>query len=68
MDLIFDSLNVYQTLRAITADSPELLVEALTAIRTQIKIINIVAQNGRYTAFVMGHLPSQKRTSKKNKE
>lgn len=64
--VIFDSFNPYESLEPVTARSPEELSAALKAIRTPIKIISIVAMNGRYTAFVIGDLKTTK--SKKIKK
>ena len=53
---LFDSLNPYQGLEVITARSPEELVNTIKAIRTPVKIINIVSHNSRFVAFIMGDI------------
>lgn len=74
----FENLNAYHTLHQITERSPEGLVDKIRAIKTPIKMISIVGQNGRYTAFFMGPLMKKemperrtingKRSSKRQKE
>lgn len=68
----FSSLNPYQSLEVITEDSPQGLVAALKAIRTPIKIVSIVAQGSKFSAFIMGDIRIKKRdvknTSKNLKE
>jgi len=66
--VIFDSLNQYQSLEQITANSPEELVIALKQIRTPITIVAIVALGARHVAYIMGDIrknePKQKQTKK----
>lgn len=50
----FDSLNPYQSLEVVIADSPQDLVSQLTAIRTPIKIISFVQVGSRSAAYIMG--------------
>lgn len=61
MELEFSSLNPYQSLAAITEDSPALLVEALKKIRTPIKVLAICHSGNRATAYIVGDIrPTQK--------
>lgn len=52
--MTFDSLNPYESLEVVTADSPQELVLELKKIRTPIKIIAIVQQGTRHVAYIMG--------------
>lgn len=52
----FDSLNPYESLVAITENDAQALVETIKKIRTPIKIVSIVATNGRHTAYVIGDI------------
>jgi hypothetical protein len=61
----FSSLNPYETLQAITGDSPEDLIAKLREIRTPIKIVAIVPNGTRHVAYVMGDVRIQ--TKKKPK-
>jgi isopropylmalate/homocitrate/citramalate synthase len=66
MDITFTSLNPYKSLEVFTTRSADDLVKLLRAIPTEIKIINIVANNGRYSAFVVGDIRKKiKRNSNK---
>jgi hypothetical protein len=56
----FDSLNPYESMESLTARSPDELLVLIKSIRTPIKIISIVGQNNRYTAFVMGDIRIKK--------
>lgn len=50
----FDSLNPYQSLEVVIADSPQALVKSLTAIRTPIKIVQFVQVGTKSAAYIMG--------------
>lgn len=50
----FDSLNPYQSLEVVLAESPQALVAMLTSIRTPIKIIQFVQVGSRSAAYIMG--------------
>lgn len=62
----FSSLNPYETLRSVVADSPEALVTALISIKTPIKIVGMTSYGTRQVAYVVGHLPPVK--TKKSKK
>lgn len=51
---LFDALNPYQTLLAVTEDTPDALVERIKKIRTPIAILAFVAYGNRHTAYLMG--------------
>jgi hypothetical protein len=50
----FSSLNPYQSLEVIQADSPQGLIDELKQIRVPIKIVAIVQVGNRSVAYVMG--------------
>ena len=50
----FDSLNPYQTLVQVVAESPGQLVELLKSIRTPIKIVSIVGYGTKQVAYIVG--------------
>ena len=50
----FDSLNPYQSLEVVVADSPQELVKLLTAIRTPIKIVQFVQVGTKAAAYIVG--------------
>jgi hypothetical protein len=50
----FDTVNIYDSINYLTARSPEDLCTQIRAIQTPIKIISIVSDNGRFTAFIQG--------------
>jgi hypothetical protein len=52
----FDSLNPYETLEVVLAESPQELVTLLKSIRTPIKIVAIVAAGTRQAAYIMGDI------------
>lgn len=52
----FSSLNPYDTLEVLIADSPQELVKALKSIRTPIKIVQIVQVGTRQAAYIMGDI------------
>ena len=52
--MVGDSLNGYNGLQSLTAKSPEELIALIKSIRTPIKIIQIVADNNRFTCFFLG--------------
>lgn len=59
----FSSLNPYQSLEAITADSPQELILSLREIKTPIKIVQIVAHGTKFSAFVMGDIRKKEKKS-----
>jgi len=66
-DLVFSSVNPYQSLQAIVADDPQGLVKALTDIKTPVKVIAIVAYGTKQVAYVMGDIRNLKLKSIKGK-
>lgn len=50
----FDSLNPYQSLEVLVADSPQELVALISKIKTPIKIIQFVQVGTRSAAYIMG--------------
>jgi len=50
----FDSLNPYQSLVPVVADTPAQLVDMLKSIRTPIKILAIVPFGTKQVAYVTG--------------
>jgi hypothetical protein len=52
--LEFTSLNPYQSVEQLTAESPDELVSMLKQIRTPIKIIGITTYGTRQVAYVVG--------------
>jgi hypothetical protein len=57
---VFNSLNMYESLETVTGKSPDELVAKLREIRTPIKIIAIVADVGRHTAYIIGDIRKKK--------
>jgi hypothetical protein len=57
---VFDSLNPYDSLEVVIAESPQALVLALKEIKTPIKIVAIVAQGTRHCAYIMGDIRKKK--------
>lgn len=51
---MFDSLNPYNSLVALTGDSPEALVSLIKEIRTPIKILAITSSGTKQVAYIMG--------------
>lgn len=64
MELEFSSLNPYQSLQVITEDSPQLLVDALKAIKVPIKIVQIVHAGTKASAYYMGDVRPAKQKQK----
>lgn len=64
--VMFSSLNPYQSLEVIESDSAQDLIVTLKAIRTPVKIINIVSKGTKFYAFVMGDV--RKKELKQNKK
>jgi hypothetical protein len=65
--LIFDSINPYETLQVIQAESPEALVAEIKKIRTPIKIVQILQVGSRSAAYIVGdHRITNKRKVVKN--
>lgn len=50
----FDSLNPYQSLVPVVADTPGQLVDMLKSIRTPIKILSIVSFGTKQVAYITG--------------
>jgi hypothetical protein len=70
-DELFDSLNPYQNMQTVSGRDENDLVNELQAIRTPFKIdfIAVNPRNGRFIAFIRGHLPKRRgRPPKKPKE
>lgn len=66
MGLEFDSLNPYQNLVAITADSPTDLVAELKKIQVPMSIVAIVNSGGtRQTAYLMGDFVSKRKEAQR---
>lgn len=61
----FSSLNPYQTLATVEADSPSELVSRLRSIQTPIKILSIVSVGQRQVAYIMGDVRTTKSQEKK---
>ena len=61
----FDSLNPYQSLVPVVADTPAQLVDLLKSIRTPIKIIAIVAYGTKQVAYIAGDVRINKKTKEK---
>jgi len=49
-------MNPYETLVAVSANSPDELVSEITKIRTPIKILAIVPYGSRQVAYIVGDL------------
>jgi hypothetical protein len=62
----FTSLNPYQEIKAIVAESPEELTRVLRSIMTPFKIVAMTSYGTRQVAYITGHLPPTKQ--KKSKE
>ena len=60
MDLPFSSLNPYQSLEVLEANSPQELVDALKKIITPVKIVQIVTVGSRQVAYIMGDVRKPK--------
>ena len=63
----FDSLNPYQTLVPVVADTPGQLVDALKQIRTPIKIVAIVSYGTKQVAYIAGDVRVSETPIKKTK-
>ena len=61
----FSSLNPYESLQALTGDSPEDLVSKLKSIMTPIKIVAIVPLGTRHVAYIMGDIRNVNSSKKK---
>lgn len=61
----FSTTNPYESLQAITADSPEALVKLLKSNQTPIKILAFVQVGVRSVAYVMGDIRIVKTKLKK---
>jgi hypothetical protein len=51
---MFSSVNPYESLEVVIADSPQELVQLLKTITTPIKIIAITPSGSRHAAYIMG--------------
>lgn len=60
----FDSLNPYESLVVIVADSPQDLVNQLKAIKTPIKIVAINQVGTKSAAYIMGDVRIKKGVKK----
>ena len=54
MSTLFDSLNPYNSLQAIVADSPQELVLEIQKIRTPINILGFTQMGAKSVAYIMG--------------
>lgn len=63
----FSSLNPYQSLEEITANSPAELVVMLKQIKTPIKIVSIVSYGTRQVAYVIGDVRKKQQIKTKEK-
>lgn len=63
----FDSLNPYQSLVPVVADSPGQLVDSLKQIRTPIKIVAIVSYGTKQVAYIVGDVRVNEMPIKKTK-
>lgn len=63
----FSSLNPYQSLEEITANSPAELVALLKQIKTPIKIVSIVSYGTRQVAYVIGDVRKKQQIKTKEK-
>lgn len=50
----FDSMNPYNSLEVVIADSPQALIKEIHAIKTPIKILGFVQVGSRSAAYIMG--------------
>jgi hypothetical protein len=62
--LEFSSLNPYQSLEEVTANSPAELVVLLKQIRTPIKILAITSYGTRQVAYVIGDVRKSQQIKK----
>ena len=60
----FDSLNPYQTLVPVVADTPDQLVQQLKQIRTPLKIEAIVSYGNKQVAYIAGDVRVQEKQTK----
>lgn len=71
MQVEFSSINPYESIQAVVADSPSELCKALTAIQTPIRIVSIVAYGSKHAAYIQGDIRIEKlkpgRKPKENK-
>lgn len=56
------SINPYEGLKCLVAQSPEQLCEMINAIRRPIKIFSFVASGNRYIAYFSGDVKIKKST------
>ena len=66
MSVEFSSLNPYDSLEVIIADSPQALVELLKKNKTPIKIVSFVQVGNRSAAYVMGDIRIKTAKTKTN--
>lgn len=66
MQEMFDSLNAYDSIQAIYAQSPEELCNLLRQIKTPFKIVSIVQVKDRAYAYIMGDVRIKKVKRKDN--
>lgn len=57
----FANLNLYRTMESLSASSPEKLTDLIKQISRPIKIIEIVATDGKYTVFFLTDVPIKKK-------
>lgn len=62
--MLFDSLNPYESLVVVLADSPQDLVAQLKAIKTPIKIVAINQVGSRSVAYIIGDVRVQTKKKK----
>lgn len=62
---LFDSMNLYENLVVLRADTPEELVIMIKSVKTPIKIVSIVASNNRHYAYLIGDIRIKKTKKEK---
>lgn len=63
----FDSLNPYGSVTALTADSPDELAAAISAIKAPIKILGLTNYGTKQVCYFLANGFKVKKTEKKNK-
>jgi len=56
MSVDFNSLNPYMNMEFLSAQNPADLLDQIKAIRTPIKIVQIVSHRNRLVAYIMGDI------------
>lgn len=63
-DAVFSSLNPYQSIAVLEADSPDLLIEEIQKIRTPIKIMAFTTDGKKHYAYIQGDHRIKKRVKR----